>query len=190
MAALGAGCGAGAASEPNTGVQALRLADHAGVPGGQQGVRGRVESTRTASPASGENGATAEVLSAWRAAELAFESAARTADSAEPALAATTGDPQLSFTENLLSQMRGSGEAARGPVDLGQPTLVSATATEATVRACLHDAEIVYVLATGRPVPGIAGQVADELVVSLMARTAGVWKLVDQSVRVDACTPT
>jgi RNase P/RNase MRP subunit p29 len=83
--------------------------------------------------------------------------------------------------------MRASGEVARGPVDLGDPRIVASTSNEATVRSCLHDAEVVVSRATGQPVPGIEGRVADELVVSLMVETEGEWKLSDQTVREDEC---
>jgi hypothetical protein len=166
------------------GVQPLALqgSGHRPPPGG---LGARAAGTVTDSvddPATG-----AAILMAWRSAQLAFQSAALTADPGEPALTATTVDPQLSFTQALLAGMIASGEESRGPVDLGQPTVVAATSDEATVRSCLHDAEIVVSRASGRPVPGIEGRAADELVVSLMVRTEGVWKLSDQTVRESSC---
>lgn len=135
----------------------------------------------------GEAAGQAEIVAAWRSAEQAFEDAALVPDPAEPALEATTVDPQLSFTQALLGGMQASREVARGPVDLGEPRVVASTANEATVRSCLHDAEVVVSKTTGQPVSGIEGRVADELVVSLMVKTEGEWMLSDQTVREDEC---
>ncbi|MGB7050683.1 MAG: hypothetical protein WBG41_03860 [Acidimicrobiales bacterium] len=138
----------------------------------------------------GEAAGQAEIVAAWRSAEQAFEDAALVPNPAEPALEATTVDPQLSFTQALLGGMQASREVARGPVDLGEPRVVASTANEATVRSCLHDAEVVVSKTTGQPVSGIEGRVADELVVSLMVKTEGEWMLSDQTVREDECGTT
>lgn len=178
VALLGAACAVPAAR----GVRPLAVD---GVTGG--GTSASARGSLVPSPVPGvDSSAAPQILSAWRSAEQAFESAAQTADPTAPALLATTIDPQLSFTESLLASMRTSGETAHGPVDLGQPHVVASTGEEATVRSCLHDAEVV-VGPGGDPVPGIAGQVATELVISLVVDTGGEWKLSDQSVRVVSC---
>ena len=174
---LGAAC----AATGSVGVQPLRAQSHPGRGGASPNSVG-VGETGTESP-------NADILTAWRSAEQAFDSAALTADPTEPALPATTVDPQLSFTKELLGAMQASGQLARGAVSYGQPVVVAETSSEATVRSCLHDAEIVFDRATGLPVPGIEGEVADELVVSLMLRTDGGWKLSDQTVRANVCVP-
>ena len=135
----------------------------------------------------GEAAGQAEIVAAWRSAQQAFEDGALVPDPTEPELSATTVNPQLSFTQALLAGMQASGDVASGPVDLGEPRVVASTANEATVRSCLHDAEVVVSRTTGQPVPGIEGRVDDELVVSLMVRTGGEWKLSDQTVREDEC---
>ena len=83
--------------------------------------------------------------------------------------------------------MREADEFARGPVDLGFPTVVASTSTEATIRSCLIDGEIVISRRTGLPVAGVEGRVANELVISVMERPDGEWVLADQSVREIAC---
>ena len=65
------------------------------------------------------------VVSAWLAAEVAFEEAALTADPDQPDLAATTVAPQLPWSQSLLAQMQSSGEVSRGPVDHGHPRIVA-----------------------------------------------------------------
>jgi hypothetical protein len=129
-----------------------------------------------------------EIVTGWRSAQEAFGSAVIAQDPTEPALAATTVEPQLSLTQALLDGMRAAGEGARGSYDLGQPRVVASTSNEATVRSCLHDAVIVFSGKTGKPVPGVEGEVANELVVSLMVETGGEWKLSDQTVREDQCS--
>jgi hypothetical protein len=172
---LGTSC----ASPLDSGVQPLHIKDSG------SGLVARV-----ADSSGGEAGGVAGqavILAAWRSAQQAFEDAALLPDPAEPALSATTVNPQLSFTEALLGGIRASGDVARGPVDLGVPRVVASTSNEATVRSCLHDAEIVVSRTTGQPVPGIDGRVANELVVSLMVKTESEWMLSDQTVREDEC---
>jgi hypothetical protein len=128
------------------------------------------------------------VTSAWMAAEQAFETAALDADPSEPALAATTLPPQLPWSESLLARMRASGEVALGPVQFGPVHVVSLGRSLATVRSCIHDAEVVLDGRTGEPVAGQAGQVDDEVLTSTMEITSGGWKLATQTVvEVNSC---
>ena len=55
------------------------------------------------------------------------------------------------------------------------------------VRACVHDREIVFSVATGRPVAGAMGQADYELFTSVMEQTNSGWKLETQTVGVGAC---
>lgn len=123
-----------------------------------------------------------QVLSAWLAAELAFHDAGLTANANEPALAATTLQPQLSERRSFFEQMRASGEVGRGPTYYGTPTVSALVGRRATVRACAYDQEIVVSLATGRPVPGVSGQVDYVAYTSLMELTSSGWKLLTQGV--------
>jgi hypothetical protein len=127
------------------------------------------------------------VISAWIAAQLAFENAVRTADATAPELAATSVVPQLAWAESFLTLVRAAGEVATGPVAFGDPQVVSQGPDLATVRACVHDGEVVISAATGRPVAGVLGQVDYELFTSVMERTASGWKLANQSVEVGQC---
>ena len=127
------------------------------------------------------------VISAWVAAQRAFDDAARTADADAPELAATTVAPQLPWTQALLGHMRADGEEARGPVSFGEPRVDGRATDEVVVRACLHDSEIVFSVATGRPVAGPTGQADYELLMSTMEQANSGWKLETQSVGVGAC---
>lgn len=193
---LGAACGVAPSSE---GIQPLRSgalgAPSTGPRSGEQtGVPGPAgHPTRTelaqGQAAQGQAGdAAGEIIAAWRSAQQAFENAALSADPSAPELAATTVEPQLGTSQSLLDGLRVADEVARGSVDVGQPVIVAATTTEATVRSCLKDAEIVISDRTGRPATGVEGQIAHELVMSLMERTERGWMLADQMVREAACT--
>jgi len=128
-----------------------------------------------------------QVVSGWLAAEEAFADAARTSDPYEPDLAATTLDPQLDGTRSFLERMSAHGLVAKGPVQYGAPHITELHGTKAMVRVCAMDAEIVVSSRTGRPVPGILGEVAFELFTSTMQLTDGGWKLISQDVGVGRC---
>ena len=130
---------------------------------------------------------TGQVVSAWFSAEQAFMTAALTSDPNEPDLAITTVSPQLNWSQALLRQMHAAGEVARGAVEYGSPQVLNLEAREATVQSCVHDAEIVVVAASGRPVSGELGRVDFELITSTMESTISGWKLLTQQVSVDQC---
>jgi hypothetical protein len=127
------------------------------------------------------------IISAWLAAEGAFEEAALTADPDQPELADTTVAPQLPWSMSILAQMQSAGQVARGPVDHGRPRIVAQSAGVATVQSCVHDGEVVVDSATGQAAPGEAGQVDSELFTSTMELTDSGWKLATQTVGVGAC---
>lgn len=133
------------------------------------------------------SGTTSQVLSAWLAAQAAFDTAALTSDADQPDLAATTVDPQLNWSQALLERMKELGQIARGPVNYGKPEVVRISTQSATVTSCVYDAEIVVSVGSGRPVPGIPGQVDHELFQSVMRSTTTGWKLSTQRVGVDRC---
>ncbi len=151
----------------------------------------RAEPSADASPSSPTDQASeSPVISAWIAAQRAFEDSVRTADATAPELSATTVTPQLSWAESFVTLVRMAGEVARGPVAFGDPQVVRQGPRLATVRACVHDDEIVVSATTGHPVTGVLGQVDVELFTSIMERTASGWKLANQSVEVGQCSAT
>jgi hypothetical protein len=129
-----------------------------------------------------------QVVAAWVAAQQAFDSAALSADPSTPGLAATTVPPQIDASRSLLEQMSEAGERAEGVVRFGTPHVVSARATLAEVRSCVHDAEIVVSATSGVPVAGVQGEVDYELFESTMESTPSGWKLMTQTVGAGACT--
>jgi hypothetical protein len=143
--------------------------------------------TTTAGHLIGATRASTQIVSAWLAAQRAFESAALTSDPNEPSLAATTVSPQLEWTRSLLEQMRTTGQIARGIVQYGKPAVVEFEANRAIVQSCEHDAEITVWATSGQPAPGLPGQVDFELFTSTMELTGSGWKLLTQSVGVGQC---
>jgi hypothetical protein len=130
---------------------------------------------------------TAQVGSAWLAAEQAFNNAALTSDANQPDLALTTVSPQLNWSRTLLQRMRSAGEVARGVVNYGSPRVTKLDDREARVQSCVHDSEIVVLASSDQPVSGELGQVDFELITSTMASTISGWKLLSQQVSVDQC---
>jgi hypothetical protein len=128
-----------------------------------------------------------QVLSAWWAAQEAFDTAALTADSYQPSLAATTVSPQLDLSRLLLEQMAAAGELGQGSVDNGHPRVLAIDGNVATVRSCVDDSEIAVFAATGQPVPGILGEKDFELFTSTMERGTNGWKLSAQALGVGQC---
>lgn len=164
----------------SSGSDAIRIGG--GPPGSSREISG--------TPPSDSSGSSGGIVSAWLAAEQAFENAARTPDPSAPELAATTVAPQLAWSQSILAQMAAAGEGAEGPVGYGHPQVVSQTATRAIVRTCMHDQEVVISLTDGEPVPGPAGQVAYELFESTMVSVDSGWKLESQTIGVGQCRGT
>lgn len=155
---------------------------------GSSGQRmGRINSSVVSTPTPPATFQSSQVLSGWFAAESAFANAARMPDPYAPELAATTIDPQLSWSRALLDRMEVAGQIATGPVNYGTPRVIASHGDLATVRTCAWDAEIVVFSATGRIAPGIPGQVDFELFTSTMQHTEGGWKLLAQEIGVGRC---
>jgi hypothetical protein len=127
------------------------------------------------------------VVSAWIAAQVAFEDAARTTDATAPELAATTVEPQLSWVESFVTLIRAAGDMATGPVAFGHPQVSPRGPGLTTVRACVHDSDVVVSAATGQPVAGVLGRSDVEAFTSIMEHTTDGWKLANQSVEVGTC---
>jgi hypothetical protein len=128
-----------------------------------------------------------QIISAWWAAEEAFDTAALTADSDQPSLAATMVSPQLDLSRLFLKLMARAGELGQGTVDNGAAKVVSVDGNVATVKSCVHDNEIAVFAATGRPVPGILGVKEDEYFTSTMELGANGWKLSAEATGVGQC---
>jgi hypothetical protein len=150
-----------------------------------------LSASRTASipVRTGQTEQTEQIVSAWTAAQRAFETAAHAPSPSEPDLVATTISPQIDWTESTLTRMRTADEMALGPVQFGTPDVVDISSRQATVIVCAHDAEIVVSARTDQPVDGIDGQVENERFMSIMERTNSGWKLANQVVGAVACDP-
>ncbi len=151
------------------------------------GATGTATASLARSAADAPPGQSALILSAWLAAERAFETAAQTSDPNEPALLATTTAPQIAWTVSLLARMSAAGEVGRGPMRFGSTVVDVVSSRLAMVHACGHDDELVVWAATGRPVPGVAGEFENEEIVAAMEWTSAGWKLADQTVQQAPC---
>lgn len=142
-------------------------------------------STTTTASTSPTTGAIAK---AWFAAQRAFDTAAMTSDAQSPMLAATMISPQLDHVRENLASFASRGYGARGPTYFGKPRVRDQHASQANVVACVHGEEIEIDMRTGKPVPGVLGKSAYELVNSVMRRTPSGWKLANQTVVVGGCS--
>jgi len=131
---------------------------------------------------------TKAIVKAWFAAQRAFDAAAMTSDAHSPMLAATMISPQLDHVRENLESFASRGYAARGPTYFGKPTVRNQRDSKADVESCVHGEEIEVDMKTGKPIPGVLGQSAYELVNSVMRRTPSGWKLANQTVVVDGCS--
>lgn len=143
-----------------------------------------VSTSTTTSPSPATN----TIISAWFAAQRAFDAAAINSDAHSPRLAATMISPQLEHVRENLQTFASLGYGARGPTYFGKPKVRDQAANQAHVVSCVHGEEIEIDMKTGKPVPGVLGQSAYELVNSAMRRTASGWKLANQTVVVGGCS--
>jgi hypothetical protein len=131
---------------------------------------------------------TKAIVTAWLAAQKAFDTAAITSDANSPDLAVTMISPQLDHVRKNLATFASLGYGARGPTFYGNPKVQDVRDTQAEVVSCVHGEEIEIDLKTGKPVSGVLGRSAYELVKSAMRRTPNGWKLANQSVDVGGCS--
>jgi hypothetical protein len=167
----------GRVPDPTTG-QVMGTETARGIPGVTSSSKSRMSDRSVLSD---------QIVAAWLSAEQAFDTAALTSDPSEPDLAATTVDPQLTWTRSLLARMRAAGQIARGRIHYGPPSVQLIGSGEAIVQSCADDAEIVVSASTGSPAPGVPGQVDFELFDSTMELSGGAWRLVTQRVGVGQC---
>ena len=128
-----------------------------------------------------------QVIAAWFAAERAFHVAAETSDPNSPGLEATMVSPILDRVRSSLSQFRGAGDVAHGPVDFGDPQITASGSSGVEVVSCVDDREIETNASTGKPLPGIVGTASVETMSSLMQPTPTGWKLADQHIALGKC---
>lgn len=132
----------------------------------------------------------AQILTAWRAEHTAYAAAVRAMDPRYPALTQTAIDPALRGAVAFITASRAQGIVARGSQDLGSPKVISLTpATDpqtAIVQSCIHDGLVLINGKTGKPVPGLAGQVTWALERTTLRHIEGVgWLVADNVVKQD-----
>ena len=128
-----------------------------------------------------------EVIAAWFAAERAFHVAAETSDPNSPGLEATMVSPILDRVRSSLSQFRGAGNVARGPITYGSPQITARGVGRVEVVACVDGRDIEVNAVSGKPLSGILGMATVDLTSSIMEMTPSGWKLSAQSVEAGKC---
>lgn len=144
-------------------------------------------SGRPAAPGGATLARNQAILAAWRASVEAFDTAALTADWQSPALAATRVSPELDVARSVLYQMFIGGEVAVGTSHIGSESVVSASAHRATVTGCVTGNEIDVYASSGKPVPGVAGQLGSVRIRSTLVDTPGGWKVAYQTTKEEPC---
>jgi hypothetical protein len=127
------------------------------------------------------------VLTAWRAAIVAFDTAALTDDWQSPALAATRVPPELNVARSVIFQMAARGEVAVGTERIIAARVVYVLASRAEVVGCVGGNEIAVFRATGKPVPGVLGEVGQARLDSILVRTPSGWKVRNQTAEEVTC---
>jgi hypothetical protein len=134
----------------------------------------------------------ATILSQWSAAEDASVAAAR--DPGNQTLIALLDnyflDPALSFQRNEDAAYARDGLTNVGDIDNGTPRIESMTASQAVVVSCTINRLALVNKATGKGVPGVAGNPApmQNGVRSTMVLTpSGVWKLSSSALQEGSC---
>ena len=134
----------------------------------------------------------ASIVSQWLAAERASVAAAK--DPGNQALVTILVDyfvdPALSFQRNEDAAYARDGLTNVGDIDNGSPRVLSLTASQAVVSSCTTNRLALIYKATGKPVPGTAGDPAPTQngVRSTMVLTpSGIWKLSSSVLQEGSC---
>jgi hypothetical protein len=150
--------------------------------GGGSSTKSSAPTTTTTNPQ------IAAVLTAWRAAQQAFYQAARSPDPNSPGIAATFAPPELDVVRQNLQALHGQGVVISAPTpDFSRAQVASLSGSQATVRACINGTAPEVFAATGKPVPGPAGQTGPETVQSTVVNTPYGWRVSQQAVTVGPC---
>lgn len=155
----------------------------AGCGGSNSGSRRTAGSTTTTlSPTA------AAVLTAYRAAQTAFDDAVARADPAWPALAQTMTGTELESVRRILVADQVNGIVGRGSV-LVDPKLFSLGGNEAVVHDCLYSSSELVYAKTGKPVPPITPPEHDGVSAVLQQVAPGAWKVASVKLTEGTCPP-
>jgi hypothetical protein len=135
--------------------------------------------------------ATATIISRWLAAERAITESSKDPGGPQHALLVDyLVDPQLSYLRNQLAADARDGLVDIGEFDPGQPRVETASASQAVVVSCATNRLQLIFKATGKPLPGKAGDPTPALngIRSTMVLTpSGVWKMSQSTVEDGSC---
>ncbi|HZT67401.1 MAG TPA: hypothetical protein VFA11_16550 [Acidimicrobiales bacterium] len=128
------------------------------------------------------------VLSAYRAAQAAFNQALAQADPAWPALAQTMTGEELQSVRRILVADQMNGIVGRGDVQL-YPRLVSISGDNAVVHDCLYSSSELVYAKTGKPVPPVTPPEHDGVTAEVQQVAPEVWKVATVKVTEGSCPP-
>ncbi len=120
------------------------------------------------------------IRSGWRAALMAFDSAALTMNWKSPAVAATHVEPQLGVAIRNLWLEHWAHYIAIGRETVLWTEVVNVSGNNATVDACVDADEIAVYSSTHAPVPGPLGERERAEAIANMIETSSGWKLEHQ----------
>lgn len=131
------------------------------------------------------NAADAAVLTAYRAAWAAFETALKTANPASPALPATMVNPILEQVKKSLVSNEVGGIIASGGVTL-HPRVISVDTSTARIADCLYSTSELIYRTSHKPVPPVTKPEYDGVSATLVFVDSS-WKVKQQTVTDGKC---
>lgn len=130
----------------------------------------------------------AAALTAYRAAQTAFDDAVARADPAWPALAQTMTGSELQSVRRILVADQLNGIVGRGSVQV-YPKLFSLSGNEAVVHDCLYSSSELVYAKTGKPVPPITPPEHDGVSAVVQQVAPGAWKVASVKLTEGTCPP-
>ncbi len=130
----------------------------------------------------------AQVLAAWHTEHEAYAQALLALNPNDPALAQSAINPVLQQAMAYIAVAKAQGIVVRGSQDLGTPKVISLTPTsdptKAVVESCVRGGLILINSKTGKPVPGLSGQVTWNFEHTTLTLVEGVgWMVADNVVK-------
>jgi hypothetical protein len=130
----------------------------------------------------------AAVIAGWKAALNAADTAALTANAADPDLETTHTQPELGIVQMNLKAERAAGAVAIGHDRVLDVRVIRVVDKRASIAACVEGNEIVIFALTRKPVPGPLGETGLEGIDSTLVDSTTGWKVEHQSVSQGRCS--
>ncbi len=119
-------------------------------------------------------------VAAWKAATVAYYSAAWDDDVGDPALMALMAPPLLNDAERSIARLADLHVVSTGTYSLGDPRVTRMDGDTASVASCMYNGQIAR-LPDGHPVAGPLGTAEHAEVAAGLVYEEGTWKVATQS---------